>query len=208
MRPASAGSLIANVEYEISYEPRRTVSLTLLQIFFQLCKTMATNIIYIVVRCQLHLRTAQQKQNGGKFKKPKFSWTEKTAQNNAFLQPEESGSTYEVVELEAADGSRWKTKLVHSTSCEEDVRIAGHSHIKEVALQHRMEEARKHIDELKKAEITVMGAPKSLWNDAEPNDDLFDSIFYIVHKPVTLGDGTRIIMTRYWWDVVVVSLGI
>ena len=124
---------------------------------------MATNIIYIVVRCQLHLRTAQQKQNGGKFKKPKFSWTEKTAQNNAFLQPEESGSTYEVVELEAADGSRWKTKLVHSTSCEEDVRIAGHSHIKEVALQHRMEEARKHIDELKKAEITVMGAPKSLW---------------------------------------------
>ncbi|KAG9189416.1 hypothetical protein G6011_06284 [Alternaria panax] len=169
---------------------------------------MATNIIYVVLRCQLHLRTAQQKQDGGKHKKPRFSWAEKIAQNESFPQPFRLGRTYDDVELETTDGSRWKTKLVHSTSCEEDVRISGHSPIKDVALQYRAEEARKHIDELKEAEIKVTEAPKSLWHEAESNDNMLDSIFYVVHKPVTLDDGTRSTMTRYWWDVVAVDLAI
>jgi hypothetical protein len=170
-------------------------------------RTMVTNTIYIVLRCQRYLRTAQQKQTGGRYKKPLFNWAEKIPQNHSFVQPEDAGSTYEEVALEAVDGSQWKTKLVHSTFCEEDVRISGHSYIKHVALQHRAEEARKHIDELQEAGVRVVGAPKSLWEDVEPNDNMLDSTYYVVHEPTTLDDGTKSILTRYWWDVAAVVLG-
>jgi hypothetical protein len=124
---------------------------------------MATNVIYIVLRFQLHLRTAQQIRTGGKRKRPEFTWAEKIPLNQPFTQLEDSNNVYEVVELEAADGARWKTKLVHSRSFEEDIRISSHSPIKDVAQQHLADEVRRHIGELKQADIKMEGAPKSLW---------------------------------------------
>jgi hypothetical protein len=111
------------------------------------------------------------------------------------------------VELEAGDGDRWKTKLVHSKSCEEDVRVSGHSPIKDVAQQHLVDEVKKHIYELKQAGIKVEEAPKSLWEVAEINDHMLERTFYVAHRPITLDDGIQSIMTRYWWEVVAVSVG-
>lgn len=162
---------------------------------------MTVDIIYAVLRSQLHLRTAQQIRTGGKRRRPIFSWAEKIPQKQPFIQLEDPEYTYEELEMEGAGGARWKIKLVHSKSCEEDVQVSGHSSIKNVAQQYLVNEARKHIDELKKAGIKVEGAPKSMWEDAELNGKMLDSIYYVVHQPMTLDDGTKSIMTRYWWDI-------
>jgi len=168
---------------------------------------MATQIIYIVLRFQLHFRTAQQSREGGKRTRPQFSWAEKIPQDQSFGPHEDRDNTYDEVEVVAADGGRWKTKLVHSNSCEEDVRISGHDSIKEVAQQLLVDEAKKHVDEFRAAGIKVTGTPKSLWGVSELNDHMMDSTFYVVHQPMTLDDGTESVMTRYWWEVVAVSFG-
>ena len=168
---------------------------------------MATQIIYIVLRFQLHLRTAQQIKEGGKRTRPRFSWAEKIPQDQSFGPHGDASSICEEVELVATDGTQWKAMLVHSKSCEEDVRVSGHNPIKEVARQHLVDEVKKHIDEFRAAGITVTGAPKSLWDVSELNDHMMDSTFYVVHQPMTLDDGTKSVMTRYWWEVVAVSFG-
>ena len=168
---------------------------------------MATEIIYVVLRFQLHLRTAQQPREGGKRTRPRFSWAEKIPWDQSFGPHEDSSGICEEVELEAADGTRWKTRLVHSTSCEEDVRISGHSAMNEVAQQRLVDEAKKHVDEFRAAGIKVTGTPKSLWGVSELNDHMMNSTFYVVHQPMTLVDGTASVMTRYWWEVVAVSFG-
>jgi hypothetical protein len=43
---------------------------------------------------------------------------------------------------------------------------------------------------------------------AELNDDMLERIFYIAHQPITRDDGTESIMTRFWWEVANVDLGI
>jgi hypothetical protein len=58
---------------------------------------MATKVIYIVLRFQLHLRTAQQIRTGGKRKRPEFTWAEKIPLNQPFTQLEDSNNVYEVV---------------------------------------------------------------------------------------------------------------
>ena len=156
---------------------------------------MATQIIYIVLRFQLHLRTAQQIKEGGKRTRPRFNWAEKIPQDQSFGPHGDASSICE------------EAMLVHSKSCEEDVRVSGHNAIKEIAWQHLVDEVKKHIDEFRAAGITVTGAPKSLWDVSELNDHMMDSTFYVVHQPMTLGDGTKSVMTRYWWEVVAVSFG-
>ena len=168
---------------------------------------MATEIIYIVLRFQLHLRTAQQTREGGKRTRPRFSWAEKIRDNQDFPQPEDPDNTYDEVDVKASDGGRWKTKLIHSKSCEEDVRISGHNSIEEVAQQDLVDEAKKHIDGFRATGIKVIGAPKSLWEVSKLNDHMMDSAFYVVHQPTTLDDGTTSVMTRYWWQVFAVNFG-
>jgi hypothetical protein len=179
----------------------------LVNFIYILQKKMTTEIIYTVLRCQVHLRTAQRIESGEKRRKPNFSWAEKIPQNQPFTQSEDLENTYDVVELEGASGARWKTKLVHSKACEEDVRVSGHSHIKDIAHHHLVEEAREHIDELQKAGIKVQGAPRSLREDPGLSDNMLESAFYIVHQPMTLNDGTKSIITRYWWVVVALDFG-
>ena len=168
---------------------------------------MATQIIYIVLRFQLHFRTAQQIREDGKRRRPSFSWAEKIRHDQDFAQLEDRDNTYDEVEVVAADGGRWKTKLVHSKSCEEDVRISGHNPVKDVPQQLLVDEAKKHIDGFRATGIKVIGAPKSLWDVSKLNDHMMDTIFYVVHQPMTLDDGTKSIMTRYWWKVVAVDFG-
>jgi len=168
---------------------------------------MATQIIYIVLRFQLHFRTAQQTREAGKRTRPRFSWAEKIPQDQSFGPHEDYDNTYDEVEVVAADDGRWKTKLVHSKSCEEDVRISGHNPVKDVAQQLLVDEAKKHIDGFRATGIKVIGAPKSLWDVSELNDHMMDSIFYVVHQPTTLDDGTTSVMTRYWWQVFAVDFG-
>ncbi|KAI4956299.1 hypothetical protein J4E91_000510 [Alternaria rosae] len=158
---------------------------------------MATDIIYIVLRFQLHLRTAQQIRTGGKRRRPSFSWAKKIRHNQDFAQPEDRDNTYDEVEVEAADDGRRKTMLVHSRSCEEDIRIFGHSPIMDVAQQHQVDEVKKHIGEFKQAGTKVTEDPESLWDVSELNDHMVERTFYVAHQPMTLDDGTASVMTRW-----------
>ena len=168
---------------------------------------MATQIIYIVLRFQLHLRTAQQIKKGGKRTRPRFSWAEKIPQDQSFGPHGDASSICEEVELVATNGTQWKAMLVHSKSCEEDVRVSCHNPIKEVARQHLVDEVKKHLGEFKEAGTKVTEDPESLWDVSELNDHMMYSMFYVVHQPMTLDDGTKSVMTRYWWEVVAVRFG-